>query len=251
MKKLKIRGLHGHVIDEIGKRIVSGEFAAGTALPGEMQLCELLGISRTALREALRVLSSKGLVKAKQKVGTRVCSAERWNYLDADILSWQLATDDSGQLIEELYELRHLIEPMAASLAACNARAADIKVLREAYQQMLAAGDDGEKIAAPDVLFHQAIIAASGNRLFSALARVVGAALAVNFDFVREAPRGHAFLMPAHKQVLDAIENRDSSAARLAMQKLIEVSQREAQALHRPTPQRIKVASSRKSARGR
>jgi len=250
MKKLKTRGLHDHVIDEIGKRIVSGEFAPGTPLLGEMQLCEMLGISRTALREALRVLSSKGLVKAKQKVGTLVCPVERWNYLDADILSWQLATDDSGRLIEELYELRHLIEPMAASLAARNARTSDIKILREAYREMEAAGDDGEKIAAPDVKFHQAIIAASGNRLFSALARVVGAALTVNFDFVRDAPHGHTFLMPAHKRVLDAIENHEPAAARLAMQKLIELSQGEARALRRPANQRAK-AGTRKVGRGR
>jgi DNA-binding FadR family transcriptional regulator len=92
---------------------------------------------------------------------------------------------------------------------------------------MRLAGDDGERIAEPDLRFHRAIIRASGNRLFSSLAPVIGAALSVNFRLVSETPRGHTHSMPAHERVLRAIEQGDATAARLAMQQLIEDSQRD------------------------
>lgn len=233
MKKVESRGLHEGVIEEIGRRIISGEFAPGSALPSEAELCQALAVSRTALREALRVLAAKGLLEAKRKIGTSVRPAECWNYLDADILSWQLQSQDADPVIGELYELRHLIEPLAASLAAKNAKASDISVLRNAYRDMELAGDDGEQIKIPDMLFHRAIIQASGNRLFSSLAHVIGAALAINFDLVSRAPRGQKHSMPAHRQVLEAIANHDAPAARLAMQKLIEDSQQDARAVRR------------------
>src|SRR6185312_4532050 len=105
MRKLKARGLHEHVIEEIGKAVVSRELAWGKPLPAEEQLCRALGVSRTALREALRVLASKGLVEPKRKVGTLVRPSEHWNFLDADILSWLLETGETEQVIGELYEL--------------------------------------------------------------------------------------------------------------------------------------------------
>jgi DNA-binding FadR family transcriptional regulator len=230
---LKARGLHEYVIEEIGKRIISGELAPRTALPGETELCVTLGVSRTALREALRVLASKGLVEPKRKIGTRVCSTELWNFLDADVLSWLLKGPDVERVIDELYELRHLIEPIAAALAARDAQPRDLDALREAYEQMRAAGDDGDEIAAPDLNFHKAIIAASGNRLFSSLAHVIAAALSVNFELVRNAPRGHICSMPAHKKVMDAIAARDSPTARLNMQELIADSERDARAVRK------------------
>ena len=233
MKRVESRGLHEGVIEEIGRRIISGEFAPGSTLPSEAELCEALAVSRTALREALRVLAAKGLLEAKRKIGTVVRPAESWNYLDPDILSWRLESEDADRVIGELYELRHLIEPIAASLAASHANASEVSALRNAYRDMELAGDDGERIKIPDMHFHRAIIEASGNRLFSSLAHVIGAALAVNFDLVSKAPRGQKHSMPAHRQVLEAIANHDAPSARLAMQKLIEDSQRDARAVRR------------------
>jgi DNA-binding FadR family transcriptional regulator len=231
VKRLEQRGLHEQVIDEIGQGIISGEFQTETLLPSEGEMCEALGVSRTALREALRVLAAKGLVDARPKVGTVVRASEHWNYLDPDILAWRLHGKDSDRVIGELYELRQLIEPIAAALAAQNAKAPDLQKLREAYKEMQAAGDDGAKIAGPDLKFHRAIIAASGNRLFSSLAQVLGAALAVNFDLVQDAPRGHRHSMPAHRKVLEAIGDKNATAARVAMQKLIEESQHDARSV--------------------
>lgn len=247
MYRTKSRGLRQHVVDEIGKRIIAGEFAVGKPLPGEMNLCETLGVSRTPLREALRDLAAKGLVIAKPKVGTIVKGEENWNFLDEDIMAWRLSGRSSARVIAELYELRHLIEPLAASLAAKNATQKDIATLRKAYARMEAAGEDGDKITQPDLDFHRAIIAASGNRLFSSLAHSISAALYVNFDFMRDTPRGHGHFMQGHKAVLDAIMKQNSTAARVAMQALIEDSHRDACAVGTVLPKKTK----RKAASGR
>jgi GntR family galactonate operon transcriptional repressor len=240
MRKLNARGLHEQVIEEIGKRIVQGEYPPGESLPGEPGLCELLGVSRTALREGLRVLASKGLVEPKRKVGTLVRPTVQWNFLDSDVLAWLLDGGDSEKVISELYELRHLIEPLAASLAAKHAQKADVERLKVAYEEMEAAGDDGERIEAPDLRFHETIIMASGNRLFSSLAHVISAALQVNFKFVRHAPSGHPYTMPAHKKVLEAIAAANASAARVAMQELVELSQEEARRVNRAQTRKSK-----------
>jgi GntR family transcriptional regulator, galactonate operon transcriptional repressor len=106
---------------------------------------------------------------------------EDLNVLDAEILTWRLNSEDGYErVVEELYELRHLIEPIAASLAAKSATSADIEKMREAYQQMAKAGDDGERVHDPDVRFHQAIIRASGNSVFSSLAHAMSAARALS-----------------------------------------------------------------------
>jgi DNA-binding FadR family transcriptional regulator len=229
--KLEHRGLHGHLIDAIGERIVTGQLSPGSPLPSESELCSMFGVSRTALREALRVIAAKGLVEAKPKIGTLVRAAEHWNYLDADVMAWRLNTEDSDNVIAELYELRHLIEPLAATLAATNAKSKDIEQIREAYREMEAAADDGERIIEPDLKFHRAIIGASGNKLFSSLAHVISAALSINFRIVSNTPRGQVHSIPVHKKVLDAIVDRDRHAARLAMQRLIEDSERDARAV--------------------
>jgi len=251
VKKFDQYSLHKHVIDEIGQAIISGEFPPGKPLPSEADLCDGLGVSRTALREALRVLAAKGLLESKPKVGTLVRPLQSWNFLDADILSWRLKTGDAELAIGELYELRHLLEPLAASLAAQRATEADVEILQSAYTEMKDAGDDGEKFAAPDLRFHQTIIGATGNRLFSSLAHIIGAALAVNFDFITDAPRGHVQSMPAHKKVLDAIAARDASAARTAMQKLIEESRYDARAMDGSEQQPSTKAKSGKAAHTR
>jgi DNA-binding FadR family transcriptional regulator len=234
MRNLRRRGLHDRIVAEIGQRIICGEFSVGEPLPSESVLYTSLGISRTALREALRVLSAKGLVEARPKRGTLVRPTEDWNFLDAEILTWRLNSQgESERAVDELYELRHLIEPVAASLAATHATSRDVKTMREAYHDMAAAGDDGVRVRDPDVRFHRAIIRASGNALFSSLANVLNAALTVNFDLVRNAPAGHIHSLPDHKKVLDAIVAHDAPAARLAMQRLIDESQRQARLIRR------------------
>lgn len=217
------RGLHGQVVHDLGQRIISGEFAAGSALPSQEECCALLGVSRSVLREALRVLAAKGLLDARPKAGTYVRPRDAWNFLDPDILEWRLAGAGSEEVVDQLYELRQMVEPVAASLAASKAKLADFRSMGQAYDDMVAASDD-ERIVEPDLRFHRAIIAASGNELFTSLGRVVESALLVSFRIGTGNPQGQEHSLELHKAILDAIVDRDPAAARLAMQHLIEYS---------------------------
>jgi DNA-binding FadR family transcriptional regulator len=223
MKKSRSRGLHGRVVDELGRRIISGEFPAGAPLPGQEDCCAMLGVSRSVMREALRVLAAKGLVDARPKAGTFVRPREEWNFLDPEVLEWRLKTAEADQVIEQLHELRQMVEPLAASLAASKAKLGDFQKMGQAYEAMAAAGNS-ERYVEPDLKFHRAIVAASGNDLFASLGRVVEAALTMNFRICVDNPEGQTRSLEMHKAILDAIVDRDAAAARLAMQKLIDYS---------------------------
>ncbi len=112
------RSLHGQVANEIAQRIMSGEFAPGTILPNEADFSVKLKVSRTALREAIKVLAAKGLVESRPKIGTRIRPRDHWNMLDPDVLAWQFASDDVARFADDLFEVRQIIEPAAAALAA-------------------------------------------------------------------------------------------------------------------------------------
>jgi DNA-binding FadR family transcriptional regulator len=228
MNKIGHRSLHDYVVEELGRRIVLGEFEPGEALPTEARLVATLGVSRTALREALRVLGAKGLVEAKPKVGTIVRARSHWNFLDSDIFGWRLDSEEAADVIAELHQLRHLIEPLAASMAATHATRSHLARLRSAYADMEAAGDNAAAFVEPDVRFHREVIAASGSTLFSSLGVIIGAALEIFFRLGIDNPLGHASSTPLHKAVMEAICARNANAARLAMRRLIEDSERDA-----------------------
>lgn len=222
MRAIGTKGLHGRVIQDLGRAIVSGEFAPAAPLPGQEECCARLGVSRSVLREALRVLAAKGLVDARPKAGTFVRPRDDWNFLDPDILEWRLQTDEHALVLDQLYELRHMVEPTAAFLAATRAKLHDFRRMGEAFDGMVAAGR-GEDSIEPDLAFHRAIIVASGNDLFISLGRVVESALTISFRIGAENPDvEHSLAM--HKAILDAIVDRDGPAARLAMQRLIDYS---------------------------
>lgn len=228
MQRIGKQGLHENVIREIGRRIISGELPPGSALPSEAILVETLGVSRTALREALRVLSAKGLLEAKQRKGTIVRPKHAWNFLDADVFAWRLDSNEFESVIVELHELRHIIEPLAASLAATHAKSRDLDVLKGAYREMEICADDGQAFVDPDVRFHLAIIAASGNMLLTSLGQIIAVALRSYFSIGIDNPEGQLPSLPYHKAVLDAIVARNPSAARREMQKVIEHSEKDA-----------------------
>src|SRR5215471_14211518 len=135
-------GLHGAVVHDIGVRILRGELQPGQLLPNEDELGGSLGVSRTVLREAIKVLAAKRLVESRPKTGTRVRPRDDWNLLDPDVLAWQLAAGPVERFVSDLFELRQMIEPPAAAIAARRATPAEIRRIAQAYAAMEAAGND-------------------------------------------------------------------------------------------------------------
>lgn len=230
-KENRSSGLHGRVVNELGRRIVSGEFPAGAHLPNQGECCDLVGASRSVLREALRVLAAKGMVEARPKAGTFIRPRADWNFLDADILEWSLETPEAINVLRHLYELRHMVEPVTASMAAKRAKLEDFIAIGKAYEEMAASHYD-HRIIEPDLRFHRAIIAASGNEVFVSLGKVIESTLKIAFHIGSRNTQSQQESLDMHKAVLDAIVERDSSAARAAMETLIEYSQETVISIH-------------------
>ncbi|WP_430390484.1 FadR/GntR family transcriptional regulator [Dyella sp. 20L07] len=220
MKVTDARSLHGQVVREIGTRIVSGELQPGDVLPREDALAESMQVSRNALREALKVLSAKGLLEARPKTGTRVRPKDSWNQLDPDVLSWRCASMPTDDFIEKLVEMRELIEPAAAAAAARRRTAAQLARIDQAYQQMAAANDTG-KWAVADLSFHNAVLQATGNELMISLFSVIESVLGMFFVLSAQTAGDFKYSLPHHQKVLDAIRRQQPEVARKAMQAMI------------------------------
>lgn len=211
------RSLHGQVAHDIGSRILQGDLVPGQILPNEATLSAELNVSRTALREAIKVLAAKGLVESRPKTGTKIRPRDSWNFLDPDILSWLFASGPNRHAAIVLFEVRQIVEPQAAAMAAERADAEQIAGIRQAYQEMAAADDDVEAGIEPDLRFHQLILAATGNELLRSLGAMIETALAASFKVSSSRPGVKLNALELHKAVLDAISTGDSEGASRAM----------------------------------
>lgn len=216
-----IRSLHGQVANEIAERIMSGEFAPGSILPNEADFSVMLKVSRTALREAIKVLAAKGLLVSRPKIGTRIRPRDHWNMLDPDVLAWQFATSNVAGFADDLFEVRQIIEPAAAAMAAERASPAELSAIDKAYRDMEEAGCDLEASIEPDLRFHLSILAATGNELLVPLGALIETALASSIKLSGSAPDALFHALSMHKAVLDEIRRRDPNGARLAMRNLL------------------------------
>jgi len=214
------RSLHGQVVHELGKRIISGKICEGEILPNEADCGAEFEGSRTALREGIKVLAAKGLLGRRPPTGTRVSPRLEWNMLDPDVLAWRMESGQHVEFVKELHEFRRATEPMAASLAALRATEAEIANMEVALDEMEAAGRDVQSSIDPDLCFHQSILAASGNELLASLSSMIETSLAFSFQICPADKKIDA--VPSHRAVLDAIRARDSVAASEAMLALLE-----------------------------
>ncbi len=215
------RGLVGHLVTTLGQAIVGGAIAPGQTLP-EAELGQQFGVSRTVVREAARILSSKGLLEARARTGTRVRAPEAWHLLDPAVLAWQSRSAPRDRFVRELFELRRMIEPEAAAFAATRASAAGLAALAATYDDMLRAGEHQPAFFDADRRFHRAILRSVGNSLVQALAGAVEQALELSLRLSLPSPRGQQRSMPLHAAVLKAIRSRDAEGARAAMRDLID-----------------------------
>ncbi|CAK7261553.1 MULTISPECIES: FadR/GntR family transcriptional regulator [unclassified Shinella] len=206
---------------QIGTAILRGEHAPGATLPGELELAVQFGASRNIVREAIKVLAGKGLVESRKKAGTRVRYRADWQMLDRELLAWRLEGGTEIGFATDLLALREAIEPAAAAAAARHQDKEAIQAIRTAFSGMVAAGTDRKRFAGPDLQFHKAILAASGNEFMMAFGGMIEAALAAFIGISlrhREAPGPS---IPMHEAVLLAVEAGDPERAHTAMLALL------------------------------
>ncbi|SMC59108.1 transcriptional regulator, GntR family [Fulvimarina manganoxydans] len=219
------RTSHAHVVASLGRQIVSGYFPPGTILPGDKDLGERFGVSRTVLREAMKTLAAKRLIEAKTRVGTKVLEPERWNLLDSDVLRWRVETGLDKGFIEDLAAMRLAFEPEAAALAARRATAEDIARLHAIVDELGDLGHDRASIAYVDLDFHIAIADTSRNPFMRATSGLIEAALSIALRLSSPAdnPELITDLAKSHRRIVDAIESGDEDNARRAMRDVIEL----------------------------
>ncbi|SEL60116.1 transcriptional regulator, GntR family [Pseudoxanthomonas sp. GM95] len=220
MKQISVRNLHDQVIQELGRLIITGEIKPGELLPREEALAQRMAVSRTALREALKVLGSKGLIETKQKTGTRVRDPRYWNQLDADILAWRCASMPTEDFVEKLVEMREIIEPFASAAAAKRRTPEQLARIKAAYEDMDAAQDQ-DAWATADLSFHEAVLDAANNELLGSLFSVIDTALGAYLLLSARKAADFKYSLPRHFAVYDAIRLKRPESAREAMHGMI------------------------------
>jgi DNA-binding FadR family transcriptional regulator len=213
------RNLTHGLLDCIGRSIVVGDFQ-DQHFPTEAELTKHYQVSRSVTREALKMLTAKGLLTARPRQGTVVEPEMSWNLFDPDVLRWLLERKFSLGLLREFTELRVSIEPAAAELAARTSTAAGLDMIRKAYRRMEAAeGGDDHPLEA-DIAFHVSILEASGNKFYAQFRDVVTTALTTSIRFTNRF-EGRTASLPAHKAVLNMIEAAEPAGAHAAMQLIV------------------------------
>ncbi|MEN3745984.1 FadR/GntR family transcriptional regulator [Sphingomonas sp. HF-S3] len=218
------RRLRGAVAHYLGTAIVSGRIAPGERLTGEVANSEALDVSRSAYREAVQVLTAKGLVESRPKAGTRVLPRSRWNMLDPAVLAWAFSGEPDLDFVRDLFELRVVVEPNAARLAAARRDKADLKAMKEALAQMRRFTLATEAGRAADRDFHDALLQATHNSALVALSASIGAAVNWTTQFKQRARALPRDPLPDHVRVYDAIAAGDGDAASDAMRVLVELA---------------------------
>lgn len=217
--------LHGSIARDIGTAILTRRYAPGDLLPNEIDFSERLRVSRTAYREALRILAAKGLVSSRPRSGTRVNTRDAWNFLDPDVLRWIF---EAGQpeigFIRELFELRQIVEPAAASLAADRRTDAQLRQMESALAEMERRTLATEAGRDADRAFHALILQATGNEALSTLASGIAAAVRWTTLFKARGGSMPRDPLPDHHAVLAAVAARDGPGARTAMGCLVDMA---------------------------
>ncbi|HEX8064650.1 MAG TPA: FadR/GntR family transcriptional regulator [Allosphingosinicella sp.] len=213
------RNLTFGMLEALGRAIVTGAYE-GQRFPTEAELAVQHSVSRSVTREAVKMLTAKGLLTARPRKGTTVQPSSCWNLFDTDVLRWLLERKFSLDLLRQFSELRIAIEPEAAALAAREANPAAVAEIRLGYERMEAAEASGEDNLEADIAFHIAVLNASANPFYMQFRDVVATALRTSIRFTNRF-KGRTASLPAHLAVLTAIEAADGPASRSAMGSII------------------------------
>lgn len=219
--KSRPQSIHGWVAEKLGLRIVSGEYPQGEYIPNEATIGEELGVSRTALREAFKILTAKGLLEARPKLGTRVRDRRYWNMFDSEILSWCFESKPTPKFFISLFEIREIFEPAAAELAARNRSAEQTLALQKAYQDMEDAEIGSDQVFSSDLKFHLEVLNATNNEFMISLGMTIQTALMGLFRLSSSIGDEYKDSLPGHKAVYEAIAAGDTAKAKSEMFNLL------------------------------
>ena len=207
------------LLESLGQAVVAGEFD-GRSFPTEAEISQHYGTSRSVTREAVKMLTAKGMLAARPRSGITTQPQTQWSLLDPDVLRWMLERKFSYELLRHFTEMRLGLEPAAAALAAKSATPDSLRAIELGLERMMAAErGDGDHLAA-DMSFHVAILNATGNPFYMQLDELITTALKISIRMTNRI-KGHTASVPAHRRVFDAIRAGDSARAQAAMTSIL------------------------------
>jgi DNA-binding FadR family transcriptional regulator len=211
MKQASPLNITQNLTHTLGLAIVRGDFIE--ALPSEAELCERFGVSRSSTREAVKMLSAKGLIRSRPKQGIRIQPERDWNMFDPDVLKWTLVSKPTIELLREFFEMRLVTDPQAASLAAVHAKPENIVELRKALDRMRDAESGLDDLLDADIAFVTALFEATHNRFFIQLIEFTSTALKVTSRYSNRMQGVHFSNLPVCIAVFDAIVQKQTKTA--------------------------------------
>lgn len=216
------------VVRALARDIFAGRYPSGSLLPRESDLGDAYGVSRTVIREALKVLAAKGLVSSRPRIGTTVCDPDNWNIIDPQVLEWHAPHLLDDRLFDAILETRRAIEPLVAELAASRATLQEVADLELAWQGMADAANDVEQFSRSDIAFHQILYAASHNPVFRQIGGLIDAALKFVLETTATTSNDQrSEAIKAHRAMVEALRMRDAAAARQAASDILDLAARD------------------------
>lgn len=210
-------GLATQVCRELGRRIVSGTYTEGALIDDENKLAERFGVSKSVIREAIKLLVAKGLLDVRRGSGTRVRGRHFWMLLDDDVLAWHQAVTPQPDFLRQLMDMRCMMEPKAAKWAAEFGTKSALNDIALAQKKIEAKSASVEDFVVADAQFHQSVLRAAGNEFLRSLEGVVFSALLTSIRLTNKDPRDNEASIPLHRAVMTAILDRDPIAAEQEM----------------------------------
>ncbi|NWC62116.1 FadR/GntR family transcriptional regulator [Cedecea sp. P7760] len=198
--------------EKLAQRILKGEYAAGSILPGEMELGDLYGVSRTAVREAVKTLAAKGMLLPRPRIGTRVMPRSHWNFLDKELIAWWMTKDNFSHVVEEFLIMRNSLEPQACALAAINSNEAQRAKLAQLMAQMteLQHTFDRQRWIEVDMAYHEIIYEMSGNPFMTSFANLFRS---IYYNYFTAITDNEVIKLDLHQAIVDAITQGEEQAA--------------------------------------
>ncbi|MFN6971825.1 MAG: FadR/GntR family transcriptional regulator [Rheinheimera sp.] len=217
-----IQNLTHQLTYDLGLAIVQGVYPVGTGLPSEADLCIEYNVSRSSTREAVKMLSAKGLISSRPKQGIRVLPESSWNMFDTDVLKWILSSKPSLALLKEFTEVRVALEPKAAALASLSASYQQLEVIEKALARMVDADRGLDDPLEADIAFHTAVLAASNNRFFLQLTEFISTALRVSIRYTNKIKGVPGADVQKHAEILNTIKSRNPERAKKAVEAILD-----------------------------